>query len=457
MTHKPSSEYVEVDTSPERLSSVWLRVCRELERRGERVADVESTSFERRPWWQRRPWQGRTWQGRTWQRGTRSRLAGVARGGPSIWGAPVWWARLGAAAALAALVFFLWLPRVREQGLLDAHTAHVSVQQGARLETAGEPLAVAMDDGSHLQLSANTQLQIEQPQSEPVGAARDGQDPAHAAVPQRRVAVHLGRGKVQCDVARDPQRRFVVVANGVEVRVTGTSFSVEVSPDGQLVRVEVKSGTVEVAPPGSAGHERRLSAGESWSIDLGTPTASSRASERTEEAAEPEASAVPVPTADSLPSVEAESPASAQLHSNPVKHSPSASTEANPESRQAPDARELLDRANAARRTGAISDAARDYEALLSAYPADARAGLAAFELGRLRMDRLGDLNGAVSALRRAVQLAPGSGFREDAMARLVLAYAALGSMDRCKQARDAYLSAYPHGVHTATVSRKCD
>jgi tetratricopeptide (TPR) repeat protein len=117
----------------------------------------------------------------------------------------------------------------------------------------------------------------------------------------------------------------------------------------------------------------------------------------------------------------------------------------------------LFDRANGARRGGNVAEAVRGYETLLASFPNDGRAGLAAFELGRLRMDRLGDYASAVSALKRAVSLAPGAGFREDAMARLVQAYAALGSKSACQSARDAYLKAYPKGVHLGTVSRKCD
>jgi TolA-binding protein len=121
-----------------------------------------------------------------------------------------------------------------------------------------------------------------------------------------------------------------------------------------------------------------------------------------------------------------------------------------------PNARELLDAANTARRNGDARTAADEYGQLLRKFPNDGRAGLAAFELGRLRMDRLGDLAGAMQALERAVQLAPGSGFREDAMARLVTAYQASGRAADCARSREAYLAAYPTGVHRDAVSRGC-
>jgi hypothetical protein len=71
-------------------------------------------------------------------------------------------------------------------------------------------------------------------------------------------------------------------------------------------------------------------------------------------------------------------------------------------------------------------------------------------------MGPLGDLRGAVSAFRRAIALAPGAGFKEDAMARLVDAYAALGERAQCRTARDAYLASYPRGVHATVVAKKC-
>jgi hypothetical protein len=81
---------------------------------------------------------------------------------------------------------------------------------------------------------------------------------------------------------------------------------------------------------------------------------------------------------------------------------------------------------------------------------------LSAFELGRLRMDRLGDAAGAISALERAVALNVGPTFREDALARLVTAYAAQGNAAACARARDRYLASYPSGVHAGAVAGRC-
>ena len=119
-------------------------------------------------------------------------------------------------------------------------------------------------------------------------------------------------------------------------------------------------------------------------------------------------------------------------------------------------ARELFEKAGERRRSGDAAGAAQAYEELLKIHPSDARASLAAFELGRLRMDRLGDSAGAITALERAVALNVGPTFREDALARLVSVYAKLGNFAACARARDRYLASYPTGVHATAVGTRC-
>ncbi len=58
---------------------------------------------------------------------------------------------------------------------------------------------------------------------------------------ERRVDL---RGEAFFDVLRDDLRPFVIYANGTEIRVVGTSFNVKAY--GETVRVDVKSGKVEV-------------------------------------------------------------------------------------------------------------------------------------------------------------------------------------------------------------------
>ncbi len=314
------------------------------------------------------------------------------------------WTLVASGAAAAALWFSLGR---------FGDTGAPSAWQRAALETSSDAMAVKLDDGSRLELAAHTRVKVTE--NEPSAVALD-----------------LEHGRVDCDITPRPGRQFAVRAQGVEVRVTGTRFSVEIASTGR-VEVEVSRGSVEVS---RGAVKRRLSAGERWSIDLEQPGAESEPSREPSPAAEPVA---PEPTAST---VETARPSPA----------PSAATR----EPAAAGARELFDLGNAARRAGDAAGAARAYEQLLEHYPRDGRAGLAAFELGRLRMDRLGDLHGAIQALQRAVTLAPGAGFREDAMARLVDAYAAAGATERCRSAQSAYLASYPGGVHASAVSRRC-
>jgi tetratricopeptide (TPR) repeat protein len=281
----------------------------------------------------------------------------------------------------------------------------------AALETAGDALVVDLHDGSRIELEARTRVEV-------VESAEEN------------LSMRLRRGRVECDLVPKAGRRFTLFASSVEVRVTGTRFSVELAPDGERVEVAVERGSVEVTWPLAAEPKRRLAAGERWSIDL-TPSERPR-----------------VETPLKTPEPETEPPAA----------EPPATTRelVTPDAPVTPGARELFDLGNAARRAGDNAGAAKAYETLLATHPTDARAGLAAFELGRLRMGPLGDLRGAVSAFRRAIALAPGAGFKEDAMARLVEAYAALGERAQCRKARDAYLASYPRGVHAAVVAKKC-
>jgi hypothetical protein len=304
-----------------------------------------------------------------------------------------WFAGAGIAACTAALVLLL----VRPGGLA---TSEQAVSARAPVVAADQEQKVVLGDGSELELLPRTEIVVakEEPQA---------------------LELDLTRGVVHCEVAHVPGRRFVVRAGEVSVVAVGTRFSVTRHDARERgVSVDVREGVVEV----HAGEKvARLVAGEHWE----SQAAPLRPEAARIEAARPEGTAPNAPPAPA------------------------------PEAPEREDARKLFETANQARRAGDMRAAANGYEALLRRYPTDGRATVAALELGRLRMDHLGDNAGAISALNRAARSGGGS-VREDAMARLVRAYAATGSKARCLRARENYERSYPEGHHRAEVRAAC-
>jgi transmembrane sensor len=206
----------------------------------------------------------------------------------------------------------------------------------------------------------------------------------------------------------------------------GTHFSVR--RDAGEVSVRVDRGVVEVAAM-AGGESTRLAAGERWSAPDGTSAA---------RLAPPS----PAPVASTAPVVVPVPPAPMPVTAAPARHDESA--------------RDLFDEAQRARAEGRSADAARAFDRLRRGFPRDPRAALSAFELGRLRLDVLGDAAGAEEALRDAMALGPSSPFREDAEARRVEALGRMGDVGACAAARASYLARWPNGTYRRTVELGC-
>jgi transmembrane sensor len=119
-------------------------------------------------------------------------------------------------------------------------------------------------------------------------------------------------------------------------------------------------------------------------------------------------------------------------------------------------AKELFESAERHRLAGQLREAATALDTLRRRYPGDPRAALAAFELGRIRMDSFGDFSGAMLAFNSALKLNPSASFREDAEARLIKLYERTGQREACKKAQQAYLARYPRGNHVGVVGNAC-
>jgi hypothetical protein len=243
--------------------------------------------------------------------------------------------------------------------------------------------------------------------------------------------VELLSGRAEFEVRKRPGRPFVTTVRGVEVRVVGTHFSTELDlsrPPGS-VRIAVERGIVEVRAP-IGDRVARLNAGDAIEISLGSGRSAG--------------DLVP-----SLPaSVAAPGPSAAEA---PVSSAPPGSSAPGPV-----DASKLFETAHEARRSGNVQAAVRAYAALIKQFPGDERVGVAALELGRLRMDALHAYAPASEAFRRAIAAAPNEGIREDALARLIEALDKLGDQAGCLREQGRYQARYPRGVHAAAVGGRC-
>jgi len=350
--------------------------------------------------------------------------------------APMWrWAAASAiAASLAVAAFALW-PR--------------PLAVGSQLEASAEGTVGRFSDGSRVEVGRSSSVRL-------------------VSDTKGEVRVELERGSATFEVSKRPDRRFVVHADGVEVRVVGTRFTV--TRDSQGVTVSVERGIVEVA---RAATTVRLGAGQRWA-EAEVQAAAEAQPEPEPSLAEPEPELPSVAPAPPVPAPEpAAPPRPVRTQKGVHRAAPAARAPVTPpaaaaqtpatgggsdlvERPGAPTAAQLFQEALAARREGRSAHAALTFDRFLRDFPYDSRAALAAFELGRLRMDQLSDVKGATQALEQALKLAPDGTFAEDALSRLVRAYDELGSKGACARYREQYLARFPNGPYARSVSARC-
>jgi len=256
--------------------------------------------------------------------------------------------------------------------------------------------------------------------------------------------LELTRGEATFDVTHQLGRKVIVATPGYDVEVLGTRFIVRVADAeataAQLrppaVSVEVLRGTVQVnassAPARSNASPQSVALvreGKSWS-------SVSRISD-------------PSPTADTPvtpTAVVAVASATASSETIPIEHIATRGS-----------AKELFEAAERYRVLGRLREAATAFDELRRRFPADPRAPLACFELGRIRMDGLGDNTGAIAAFSAAIRLNRNGAYCEDASARLVQLYDKVGATSACQAARESYLATYRQGSHSSSVRRACE
>lgn len=311
-----------------------------------------------------------------------------------------------------------------------------------------EPRELRLPDNSRVELAPSTRLLIQEAESS-------------------RTRLLLERGTIQVDVPPHLGRDFRIRAGEFEVSVVGTKFLVELGPRGQGegLRVAVERGRVRVRSASGSGTDVLLSAGSSWAAraELGSPDAGEGPH------GVPSSSSIPSPTGAPEPAPSFSPSATPPSSRGPFdwrevrRDQGSVAAHAalrrrgwsNALAESGPaELFELFELARFARQT---EDAAAALDALRRRYRGDSRAGLAAFELGRLRMDLLRRTGPALEAIDDAIALAPEASFREDAQARRVQLLDRLGRRADCKQAQKVYQRRYPSGVHWKVVALLCE
>lgn len=327
-------------------------------------------------------------------------------------------ARLWLALALSAslLLLFGWLSLTRggEAGQL----ALVSGDSSSVLSSQREPRTAHFTDGSQIELSGETRLEV---------LRNDA----------RSFVTALRRGSVWFDVKPGGSRHWVVEAGELSVEVVGTRFLVERDSSG--ARVRVAHGIVivrgERVPEGSM----RLTAGKSFALPAPGHVR-----------AAPSGEALPPGALEIAPQPAVPSAGTRSSEALPTAAGSAAAARPVPESTD--EVERFLRVADAARRQGDNAAAVRAFDAAWQrSAPGDARRGLTALSLARLLIGH--DPARAARILRSSLSDMP-QALAEDASARLVEAEGRAGHREAARQAAADYLQRFPGGRRADEVRR---
>jgi transmembrane sensor len=298
---------------------------------------------------------------------------------------------LGAMCAAVALYFI-------GQRIFDHQSGHIAARAAPALAREKSE-SVRFADGSTAELSL------------PGATLRVTEDG------RTRVVTEL-TGGARFDVVPNTERTFEIRAGDVRVRVLGTRFSVQRLQAGR-VEVLVERGRVEVA---WFGGSTILESGHGGVFPPATDTEDARGGQE--------------------PAVPSDSTSPATMHSAP-----------NPMPSERDTPARLMQLADAARVGGRPAEAIALLRRVCDEYPADSRAPLAAFTLGRV-LDDLGRSTEAARAFHRARVTWPNGPLAGDAYAREAEDLLRTGNTAEAKQVAEAYVTRYPRGRHVDAMKK---
>jgi transmembrane sensor len=282
----------------------------------------------------------------------------------------------------------------------------------------------------------------------------------------KRIHLRLDAGGARFDVIPDKQREFTVRAGSVEVAVLGTVFDVE-RGEGR-VRVAVSRGKVRVRTGVTASGSIAtaiVKAGESQWFDDVAPKEHTIAS--ADHGQQPTAAGTsPLTAAKQAPGRGRHLSQLRDRNREDRDETPRAAWRSLSQSGdyegayrllqqstvEDDDSGALLDAADAARLSGHPQVAVTYLRKVLDQHRESPVAPLAAFTLGRVLLERLGQPSEAADAFATARQLAPNGSLAQDALAREVEAWSKAGRPDDAYRRAQDYVETYPKGRRLRAV-----
>jgi len=332
------------------------------------------------------------------------------------------------------------LGRQQAQGPASADSplllAGTSVQPQELVSPPDRGREVELSDGSSLRLGAHTRVVFER---------NDG----------REVVLSLPEGEVDFFVRPGGSRRWQVETGWVRVEVVGTVFRLERTDLAVVVRV--MRGRVRVSGPAVRQDPIELGAGDSRRFPrpgLNEGGTDAQASRREEVApldldSNPELGGQEVQGSTGQARLSSRNMGWRELVAERRYREAYENLGVEGHTRRTAEATsvdELLALADAARLGGHPRQAVGPLERIVEGHSGDRRAAVAAFTLGRLRVDVLGDPGQGAEAFSKVLVLGAPAALRESAHARLVEARKASGDHYGARRAARNYLERYPTG-----------
>jgi transmembrane sensor len=280
--------------------------------------------------------------------------------------------------------------------------------------------------------------------------------------------ITVERGHARADFVPRQHGQWRVDVGPFQVLVTGTRFDVEWDPGQEHFALALHEGLVTVSGP-VIGEGRKVHAGETIQafckekrVEISDDAAPATTPPGAERAVAPGAGPVaPVPPLETGPDPVAAGegpPSPANAHegwrelaaAGKYRKALEAAERGGFEKEcERASAEDLVALGDAARFAGQPARAVQALQALRKRFPADPRAGAAAFELGRVAFDQQGSFGEAAKWFAIYLRERPHGSLAREASGRLMESLSKAGDNTGARDAATKYLARYPSGPHS--------